>query len=273
MRRRAFGLAAGLATTSIGCRHLDRKRRPHDTSTLNTSDLAAALHTIEANGLAVMHACVDQPKLAACRLTGSYQSMPAAASAMATAEWRISAFGRYHRISFDEEDMAAFEAVERLFLPLVTAFFEANGGTSRDVYRSELQLLTATPESKSQMWHSDNQQRGLTVVVPLVDFTRENGATQLLPGSHDASWRRVARGGGEVVVAPVGSIVVYDARTYHRGLGNRTDESRPALVFRYDRTHTPPPGCGVAQALSHALLATALHMVASMWREIHVAEG
>ena len=145
------------------------------------------------------------------------------------------------------------------------AFFEADGGSARDVFRSELQLLTATPESKNQMWHSDNRQRGVTIVVPLVDFTLENGATQLLGSTHNEAWSLVMQEGAQVPQAAAGSIVAYDARTYHRGLGNRTGEPRPALVFRYDRQSTPPPGVGVAGALTHAAAATFLHLLSSAW--------
>ena len=74
-------------------------------------------------------------------------------------------------------------------------------------------------------------------------FTPENGGTQLLLGSHNNKWP-LGQGGARVVQAPAGSVVAYDSRTIHRGLGNETSVGRPALIFCYDRVETPPPGCG-----------------------------
>src|SRR6056300_1688348 len=103
--------------------------------------------------------------------------------------------------------------------------------------------MTAVPGSTNQSWHKDNRSRGLSIIIPLVDFTPENGGTQLLLGSHDNTWP-LTNGGARVIHAPAGSIVAYDSRTIHRGLGNETIVGRPALIFCYDRIETPPPGCG-----------------------------
>eukprot|EP00574_Skeletonema_japonicum_P006216 CAMPEP_0201722942 /NCGR_PEP_ID=MMETSP0593-20130828/7143_1 /ASSEMBLY_ACC=CAM_ASM_000672 /TAXON_ID=267983 /ORGANISM="Skeletonema japonicum, Strain CCMP2506" /LENGTH=250 /DNA_ID=CAMNT_0048213963 /DNA_START=197 /DNA_END=949 /DNA_ORIENTATION=- len=188
--------------------------------------------------------------------------------------WRLSAYGRYHRLEnhLGEEDIRVLEQIEQRILPLVQGFFEQQekegnvvGGdeslestttktttstttttnTIMDgIYRSELQLMTAVPGSGNQSWHKDNRARGLSIIVPLVDFTPENGGTQLLLGSHDNKWPLFANGGARVIHAPAGSVVAYDSRTIHRGLGNETSEGRPALIFCYDRVETPPPGCG-----------------------------
>ncbi len=186
--------------------------------------------------------------------------------------WRLSAYGRYHRLEnhLGEEDIRVLEQIEQRILPLVQGFFEQRekegnvGGGGGDeslesttttsttatntimdgIYRSELQLMTAVPGSGNQSWHKDNRARGLSIIVPLVDFTPENGGTQLLLGSHDNKWPLFANGGARVIHAPAGSVVAYDSRTIHRGLGNETSEGRPALIFCYDRVETPPPGCG-----------------------------
>lgn len=179
--------------------------------------------------------------------------------------WRLSAYGRYHRLEnhLAEEDIRVLEQIEQRILPLVHGFFEQeeNEGSVDDtatetsttttntimdgIYRSELQLMTAVPGSLNQSWHKDNRARGLSIIVPLVDFTPENGGTQLLLGSHNTNWPLFTKNGGaRVIHAPAGSIVAYDSRTIHRGLGNETSEGRPALIFCYDRVESPPPGCG-----------------------------
>lgn len=145
------------------------------------------------------------------------------------------------------------EGIERDIWPLVEGFFReqeeekddtATTDTMSDIFRSELQLMTAVPGSGNQSWHKDNRARGLSIIVPLVDFTAANGGTQLLLGSHDKKWPLASGQGARVVHAPAGSVVAYDSRTIHRGLGNEMSEGRPALIFCYDRIESPPPGCG-----------------------------
>ena len=184
--------------------------------------------------------------------------------------WRLSAYGRYHCLEnhLGEDDIRLLEQIEQLIYPLVQGFFQQQdiddenneGGSDKSttttttttstsnkvmdgIYRSELQLMTAVPGSGNQSWHKDNRARGLSIIVPLVDFTPENGGTQLLLGSHNNKWP-LGQGGARVVQAPAGSVVAYDSRTIHRGLGNETSVGRPALIFCYDRVETPPPGCG-----------------------------
>jgi len=185
--------------------------------------------------------------------------------------WRLSAYGRYHCLEnhLGEEDIKLLEEIEKQIYPLVQSFFyeqqnieeekvdskgvsenktttTASSSTNNKmegIYRSELQLMTAVPKSGNQSWHKDNRARGLSIIIPLVDFTSDNGGTQLLLGSHNNKWP-LNQGGARVIEAPAGSIVAYDSRTIHRGLGNDTDDGRPALIFCYDRCETPPPGCG-----------------------------
>ena len=105
----------------------------------------------------------------------------------------------------------------------------------------------------------------MTIIVPLVDFTAENGATHVIVGSHNRTWSLVAEKGAQVVQGPVGSILAFDSRIYHRGLGNLTDAPRPALIFCYDREWSPPPGCGPMVSLANAYLAAALNVVSAGW--------
>lgn len=154
--------------------------------------------------------------------------------------WRLSAYGRYHCLEnhLGEEDIKLLEEIEKKIYPLVQSFFEQQDieeekedskdkTTTKDssstnnkmegIYRSELQLMTAVPQSGNQSWHKDNRARGLSIIIPLVDFTSDNGGTQLLLGSHNNKWP-LNQGGARVIQAPAGSIVAYDSRTIHRAL-------------------------------------------------------
>jgi hypothetical protein len=82
--------------------------------------------------------------------------------------------------------------------------------------------------------------------------------------------RAVLREGPRLACAPLGSVVAYDARTYHRGTGNASAEARPCLVLRYDARATPPPGVGMVGTFAHSAAASVLHVAAACavrWRE------
>lgn len=78
------------------------------------------------------------------------------------------------------------------------------------------------------------------VILPLDDFTDENGATYFLPGSHtradvpdEAEFFR-----GAVRVYPrAGDAVFFNARTYHLGAKNQTGRVRHALTLNVCRSY------------------------------------
>ena len=69
----------------------------------------------------------------------------------------------------------------------------------------------------------------------LTDFTLENGATHVLPGSHNNSIRIAAARNDESVqsVMPKGSVLFYMGSTYHGGGANRTEIPRIGLINTY----------------------------------------
>ena len=127
------------------------------------------------------------------------------------------------------------------------------------------------PGGMSPAWHKDNPARGLSITIPLHSFTLDNGATQLLPGSHERDWRRVAESGASVVVARLGSVCAYDSRTYHRGLVNETKEGRPAIILCYDQKATPPPGVGTYGSMAHSFAAMLLNITSTYWLQFQGA--
>lgn len=79
--------------------------------------------------------------------------------------------------------------------------------------------------------------------VLLTDFTEENGATELWPGSHalpdldareaSCAAERAALLPSVRIVALAGSIVARDLRAWHRATANRTDAPRLMLSLSY----------------------------------------
>ena len=100
----------------------------------------------------------------------------------------------------------------------------------------------------------------IVVNIPLVDFTVENGATEVWPGSHliidDPAVRnspynvcdedRAARLPSFQLEMPAGSVVVRDMRCWHRAMPNRTQTIRHMLALVYFRRfHHSPDAPGI----------------------------
>lgn len=75
----------------------------------------------------------------------------------------------------------------------------------------------------------------VTAIVALTDFTPRNGATRLVPGSHERP--DLQRGSGQLadhadavtVTVPAGSAIVFNGHLLHSGTLNDSDAERPAL--------------------------------------------
>ncbi len=139
---------------------------------------------------------------------------------------------------------------------------------------------TTVPGSETQWIHRDSGQlfpelpfalpvSTIVVNIPLVDFTVENGATEVWPGSHliidDDAVRnnpyhvckeeRAASLPSFQLEMPAGSIVVRDMRCLHRAMPNRTQIVRPMLALVYFRRfhHVPDAPNIFNQRISEAL--------------------
>ena len=103
----------------------------------------------------------------------------------------------------------------------------------------------------------------IVVNIPLVDFTVENGATEVWPGSHliidDEAVRntpynvcneaRAAQLPSFQLEMPAGSVVVRDMRCWHRAMPNRSQTVRHMLALVYFRRfHHLPDDPGIFSA-------------------------
>jgi len=72
-------------------------------------------------------------------------------------------------------------------------------------------------------------------LIALDDFTKDNGATRVVPGSH--KWDKPVDQNAETVQAemPSGSLLVWDGQLWHGGGGNRTqDQLRRSINLNYN---------------------------------------
>jgi ectoine hydroxylase-related dioxygenase (phytanoyl-CoA dioxygenase family) len=124
-----------------------------------------------------------------------------------------------------------------------------------DIKLSSLNARSADPQSEvGQPLHVDMaavpDERGYWVcntVWVLDDFTRDNGATRMIPGSHKWGTRpqdvledpQAAHPDEVLLVAPAGSLAVMNAHLWHGGTANRSSAPRLAMHAFYCRRDKP----------------------------------
>lgn len=107
------------------------------------------------------------------------------------------------------------------------------------------QLISLSPGQPAQPMHRDQwawdqfpfppgTEVELAAIYALSEFTEENGATHVLPGSHlEGDHLNHRRDDSVQAVMRRGSVIFYTGSVYHAGGENRSDEIRHALQFIY----------------------------------------
>ncbi|TVS08894.1 MAG: phytanoyl-CoA dioxygenase family protein [Gammaproteobacteria bacterium] len=105
------------------------------------------------------------------------------------------------------------------------------------------QIIRLKPGQGAQVIHRDRWAWGkyiqgiepqLNTIWALTDFTEENGATQVVPGSVD--WPDDRRPAPEEIcqaVMPAGSVLIYTGSVFHGGGENRSDADRIGVNLTY----------------------------------------
>ena len=128
--------------------------------------------------------------------------------------------------------------------------FEPALTLAESVLDRELQVASVTaiemhPGQEAQPFHADDGSIPLprphvplscVAIWALTDFTPDNGATRIVPGSHRFD-RRPDKGETpehwDQAVMPAGSILVYHGSSWHGGGPNSTGERRLGIVSQY----------------------------------------
>lgn len=136
-------------------------------------------------------------------------------------------------------------ALQMLAAPLVVESMEALLRPWCERIQLNLsQAISIHPGESAQILHRDDELfpcrdfRGemmANAMWALTDFTAENGATQIVPGSHLWPREREAQP-HEVVSAQMtkGSVLIYRGSLIHGGGANRSDAPRSGVIFGYN---------------------------------------
>ncbi len=155
-------------------------------------------------------------------------------------------FGKHTRHVTAVASKSATFASEVLCHPTFLGVSDAILGPSCARYQLNLaHVLDRGPGAEAQFLHRDelvwvhvprpHPELQLASVIALVDFSQENGATQVAPGSHRWPSERTPEEHELVSAAmPAGSAVIYLGSTLHRGGANTTtDQWRRGMHLSY----------------------------------------
>lgn len=130
--------------------------------------------------------------------------------------------------------------------PLALAFAEAELG--RTCLLSACLAINLHPGETVQPWHSDDGEiaaprprpaYGVSVFWAIDDTTIENGATEIVPGSHlwdrERGMRFREHGDAEIkrLTMPAGSVAIAKGTLIHRGGANLSDKARCIITPQY----------------------------------------
>jgi ectoine hydroxylase-related dioxygenase (phytanoyl-CoA dioxygenase family) len=136
-------------------------------------------------------------------------------------------------------------ATEVMINPLLMGICDRILGPSCARYQLNLaHLLERMPGAPDQFWHQDElvwnlvpepkPELQVASVIALVDFTGENGATRVFPGSnHWEAGRYPADDEAVVAEMPAGSAIIYLGSTFHGGGANTSNTPRRGVHLSY----------------------------------------
>ena len=137
------------------------------------------------------------------------------------------------------------KAITDQLINLVGVMFEEPDSYIADIITNEPGNTHIKPHIDSpyrfDRWWDKDELLGVQCIMPLCDFTQENGGTGLLPNSHNTRWIVKDSYAGKYneeflkgVVQPkmgIGDALIYYPRTLHSTMPNQTNQIRRALLI------------------------------------------
>ena len=115
--------------------------------------------------------------------------------------------------------------------------------TFHDLYSlSSVQSNHLSPKSEAQQWHIDNNVPEpiplfpirLNINLTLTEFTNNNGSTEVISGTHKSQKKptlnQIQNKNITKLLAPKGSLIVWNGSLWHRSTSNNSKKERIALL-------------------------------------------
>ena len=118
---------------------------------------------------------------------------------------------------------------ENCVLGAFTAVISLPGSRDQRLHKDHPALFPDTE------WHYTVPCFAAQITIPLVALDEFTGTTRVFKGTHRVPTEQAEAMDHQDPVVPLGSCLMTDYRTAHRGLGNRSDRVRPILTLIFNR--------------------------------------
>ncbi len=208
-----------------------------------TTDIAQAKTDIREHGLALLSGQLSDEQLRQAR-EATYTG--------AEEDKRLGRKGRDFPLDYGKGNVRVWNVLNRhpvfrdiVQLPVVMELLTEVIGWP--ALLSNLSANIAQPGGDGGMWHQDQlfvpkpwppEPQGINFAWLLDDYDTENGATEVIPGSHleESPDPTTFDERGVPIIAPAGTLAVFESRLQHRTGQNRSPAPRAALFGWYSRT-------------------------------------
>lgn len=175
----------------------------------------------------------------------------------------------------DETEVLDQVVEHPIALGLLDALFQPN------YLLSQLQVIDIAPGEAAQALHYDDSfypwprprpHLGAATIISLDDFTPDNGATRVIPGSHRWGERIPTPEETEAAVPavmPAGSMLFFLGTTWHSGGQNRSDHARMAVTAQYCAPWCRPQESFLLSVSRERVAASSEHMRRLLGYSIH----
>lgn len=155
--------------------------------------------------------------------------------------------GRNDFEGFKTERVYALLAKDRVFAKIVEhpqVLPILDGMLHSDYLLSSILAINCHPGETVQNFHRDNiggvgadttKIHGISTIWNFDEFTDNNGATEIIPGSHlwTDEFPRENDSRSVKVIVPKGSVIIFSGSLFHRGGANNSEQMRLAITPQY----------------------------------------
>lgn len=134
-------------------------------------------------------------------------------------------------------------------IPIVRSILNKGSYNNKDFVILRQSAIRNPKYGSEQQLHNDSRISGikqpliLQVVWLLDDFNNENGSTRIIPGSHKKNnfpKNRKKYQNEKILTGKKGSVIIFDAATWHGSAKKTSNEDRWGMIFSYSRWFLKP---------------------------------